>query len=64
MLTKENAANHLVSLRLIARNLYPLEGYCTKNQGAAKLATCSGSDSPRAIPSFSALLGCVKWQKG
>jgi hypothetical protein len=24
MLTKENAANHLVSLRLTARNLYPL----------------------------------------
>jgi len=63
MLAKENAANHLVSLRLTARNLYPL-GYCSKNQGAAKLATCSGSDSPRAIPSFSALLGCVKWQKG
>jgi hypothetical protein len=36
---------------------------CSKNPGAAKLAAYSVSDSPRAISAFSALLGCVKWQK-
>jgi len=34
---------------------------CSKKKGAVKLATFSGSDSPRAIPPFSALLGYVKW---
>jgi hypothetical protein len=34
---------------------------CSKKKGAAELATFSGSDSPHAMPSFFALLGCVKW---
>jgi hypothetical protein len=50
---KESAADHLAPLRGTAL-------CCSKKLGAAKLATYSGSDSPRAIQPFSSLLGCVK----
>jgi hypothetical protein len=36
--TEERAAVHLVSLRLTARSLCPLEGCCSNLQGVLKLA--------------------------